>query len=81
MIVNVPLTCLIEWQGVVALVKAVFPNQAREVKLSKTIKEIADLERYTRINNSILEKATLLDLTDAYGHNGEDSIIFVDNLI
>lgn len=43
MIVNVPLACLIEWQGVVALVKAGFPNQVKQIKLNKAISEIGDL--------------------------------------
>jgi hypothetical protein len=80
MILNVPLACLIEWQGVVGLVKAGFPSQIKQVTLSKALPDIGDVERYTRVSNNILEKATLLDLTDAYGHNGENNLIFVDNL-
>lgn len=54
MILNVPLACLIEWQGVVSLVKAGFPSQLKQLNLSKALPDMRDIERYTRINNNIL---------------------------
>jgi hypothetical protein len=35
LVVGVPLTCLIEWQGVVALVKAPIPYECAETTLTK----------------------------------------------
>jgi hypothetical protein len=40
MIVGVPLTCLIEWQGVVALVKAPLPYDCSETRFSNVANEI-----------------------------------------
>ena len=42
-ILGVPLSCLIEWQGVVALVKATLPAQAEEAPLSNVLVAIREL--------------------------------------
>ena len=68
-VVGVPLCTLIEWQGIVALVKAAIPAEAEEVRLAKVNSEVRELERYTRISNSVLEKCILWDLTNVYGLN------------
>lgn len=54
MILGVPFTCLVEWEGAVALVKASFPQQAEEVTLAKVMLEVRELERYTRVSNATL---------------------------
>jgi hypothetical protein len=43
LVVGVPLTCLIEWQGIVALVKAPIPQECPQVSLGKVISEVRDL--------------------------------------
>ena len=42
-ILGVPLTCLIEWNGVVALVKAPLPSQAPSVSFSDALPYFKDL--------------------------------------
>jgi hypothetical protein len=55
MVVGVPLATLIEYEGVISLVKSKFPQHVEELRFSKQImNEIKDLERYTRIMNTIL---------------------------
>lgn len=80
-IVGVPLTCLIEWQGVVALVKAPLPHDCQEIELAAAIGDIRELERYTRVSNSVLERSNLWDATEAYGMNQEKRLIYLDRLI
>jgi hypothetical protein len=43
LVVGVPLTCLIEWQGVVALVKAPLPRTCPKVPFSRVAGELRDL--------------------------------------
>lgn len=64
-----PLCSLIEWQGVVALVKAAIPPEAEQVRLAKVNSEVRELERYTRISNNVLDRCILWDLTNVYGLN------------
>ena len=77
-IVGVPLCCLIEWEGVVSLVKAPLPSQAPSVSFNEALPYIKDLERYTRVSNSILKRASLVNLTTVY--NTRQPLIYVDHL-
>lgn len=64
------------------MVKSQLPSRATEVSLSKEIHaEIKDLERYTRIINTVLERSSLYDLTDIYKLKTSRRLIYVDNLI
>jgi hypothetical protein len=79
-IVGVPMTCLIEWQGVVALVKAPLPYECAELRSSDALNDVRELERYTRVSNSVLERCTFWDATEVYEVDQERRLIFVDNL-
>ena len=80
-IVGVPLACLIEYQGLVAMVQSLIPDIAPKVDLTHEILlEIRDLERYTRIKNNILKKAALYDLTELY-QSKDRKLIYINQLI
>lgn len=78
---GVPLACLIEFEGVVALIKSLIPDHAPRLELTQQLMmDMKDLERYTRVKNSVLKKATLYDLSEIYGSTGK-RLIYINQLI
>ena len=72
---------LVELQGTVALIKAPLPPNSQHLPLARAAPEVRELERYTRVSNAILERATLLDVTESYGLNDNKRLVYVDNLV
>lgn len=80
-VVGVPLSCLIEFMGLVGIVKALIPEQAPKIPFdNEVLMELKDLERYTRVKNNILRKSTLYDLSEIYESKGR-SVVYINQLI
>lgn len=78
--------CVIEYLGIVCLAKAKFPAGVEIVDGRGGDAAIAGLlrmlELYTKISSDGIKKsATLLNLTPFYGKEGNNSRIYIDNLI
>ena len=85
LILGVPLTCIVEYHGLVAQVKAKIPPNAKEIKNVKDIDYVLQpLENVCKILlqtfYSSRNKCQFYDLSEEYGSNGELPLIYVDNL-
>lgn len=80
-IVGVPLACLVEFENIVALVKANFPENVETLSYNASIKdELHELERYTRVKNRVLEYCTILELNKFYEPNSRRPLLYLENL-
>jgi hypothetical protein len=65
----------------VALVKSLIPDHAPKLELTQELLlDLKDLERYTRVKNHVLKKATLYDLSQIYSSTGK-RLIYINQLI
>lgn len=79
---GVPLSCLVEYEGVVGLVKARFLEKGDPITFDDVARnEIHELERYTRIKNRVIENCDILNMAKQYDSKGVRRIlIYLDNL-
>lgn len=78
------MSCLVQYNGIVALVKASFPKSAEIVQNKQSLHNIVgDLQKYTKINNNIIynSECYLLDLSGSYGTINGIPRIYVDQLL